>query len=126
VIGSAVYFGAWRKDATAFVAEHKDVLSQSPLWLFSSGPVGGKDLPDPKEIAGFVHDLSPRGHRVFAGRLDRASLSIGERLAVRGVKAAYGDFRDWAAIDSWAKSIAAGLVPEAATTTRAVGRATEG
>ncbi len=54
----------------------------------------------------FEHDLDLRGHRVFAGRLDRAALSIGERLIIKGVKAPYGDFRDWPAIDAWADGVA--------------------
>ncbi|MDQ2896892.1 MAG: flavodoxin domain-containing protein [Actinomycetota bacterium] len=105
VIGSAVYFGTWRKEASEFVRAHKDVLATRPLWLFSSGPVGRKDLSAPKEIAEFETAPGFRGHEVFAGCLDRGALSIGERLVIKGVKAPYGDFRDWPAIDAWADRV---------------------
>lgn len=48
-----------------------------------------------------------RDHRIFAGRLDASTLSLGERVAVRAVRAPEGDFRDWAAIRGWAREIAA-------------------
>jgi len=37
VIGSAVYFGAWLKDAVKFVEQNQATLSTRPVWLFSSG-----------------------------------------------------------------------------------------
>src|SRR5262249_41183302 len=51
VIGSAVYFGSWMKDATDFVRRHRDVLAVCPVWLFSRGPTGDAAVPEPKEIA---------------------------------------------------------------------------
>jgi menaquinone-dependent protoporphyrinogen oxidase len=109
VIGSAVYFGAWRKEASEFLCRNKGAFATRPVWLFSSGPVGGKELPVPKEIADFEDAPGFRGHQIFAGRLERAALSVGERLIIKGVKAPYGDFRDWVAIDAWADRIGAEL-----------------
>src|SRR5688500_11899198 len=40
VLGSAVYFGSWLKEATAFVRRHQAILADRPVWLFSSGPLG--------------------------------------------------------------------------------------
>jgi menaquinone-dependent protoporphyrinogen oxidase len=53
-------------------------------------------------------------HRVFVGKLDKHSLGVGERLIVRAVGAPEGDFRDWAAIRSWARDIAGVLRTESA------------
>jgi menaquinone-dependent protoporphyrinogen oxidase len=43
--------------------------------------------------------------RVFAGKLDHASLSRVERLMVRALRAPEGDFRDWDAIRAWARGV---------------------
>ncbi|MEZ4570792.1 MAG: flavodoxin domain-containing protein [Thermomicrobiales bacterium] len=59
VIGSAVYFDSWRKEATEFVTQRRS-LATRPVWLFSSGPSSaniidkdGNDLraqAEPKQI----------------------------------------------------------------------------
>lgn len=45
-------------------------------------------------------------HRLFAGALRKERMSLVERALVKGVKAPYGDFRDWSEIDLWSESIA--------------------
>lgn len=109
VVGSAVYFSSWMKEAKAFVRTHQSALEERPVWLFSSGPVGDAVLPDPKELTTLSAAIHPRDHRVFTGAIDPTKLSFRERLAVKAVKAPTGDFRDWAEIDAWADSIAAEL-----------------
>lgn len=120
VVGSATYMGHWMKEAAAFVRENRKFLTQRPVWLFSSGPLGteltdahGADLrtaAEPKEIAELREAIAPRDHRVFFGALDPALLDFRER-ALRRLPAARaimpeGDFRDWAQIEEWAKGIA--------------------
>ncbi|HKY51032.1 MAG TPA: flavodoxin domain-containing protein [Candidatus Limnocylindria bacterium] len=109
VIGSAVYYGAWMKEATAFVALNAGWLIRRPVWLFSSGPVGTAAPADPKDIVALGETINPRGHRVFYGALDRRNLSVGERIVVGAVKAPDGDFRDWKAIEAWSHEIAGEL-----------------
>jgi len=121
VVGSAVYMGHWQKEATEFVRRNRAVLAGHPVWLFSSGPLGteptdaqSRDLTvtaEPKELAELTEAIHPRGHRVFFGALDPGRLGLGER-AIRKLPAARaimpeGDFRDWAQIEAWARSIAA-------------------
>ncbi len=125
VIGSAVYFGRWRKEATEFVRRNHDVLADRPVWLFSSGPLGsalkdtqGRDLREvaaPKESAEFGETIRPRDHRVFFGVLDRSKLGLGHRLlaslpASRATWAIDGDFRDWQDIASWVETIAQEII----------------
>ena len=111
VIGSAVYVGRWTKDARTFLEVNRESLRKIPLWLFSSGPLGdaSKQPDDLADVRTFAEDVHARDHRVFAGKLDRADLSIAERAAVRMVHAPYGDARDWGEIRSWAQTIAAEL-----------------
>jgi menaquinone-dependent protoporphyrinogen oxidase len=125
VLGSAVYFGSWRKEATAFVRRHRAVLATRPVWRFSSGPLGtaatdaeGRDLREaavPKESAGFAEAIQPRDHRVFFGALDHTRFGFAERLVwalPAGRKLLIeGDFRDWADVESWARGIAQALAP---------------
>jgi menaquinone-dependent protoporphyrinogen oxidase len=112
VIGSAVYVGRWLPEATEFVQRHAIELAARPVWLFSSGPIGSPDPKpqgDPTGIAELAGMAKARGHRIFAGQLDRNRLGIGERLMVGAVHAPDGDFRDPEAIRSWAREIAATL-----------------
>src|SRR5439155_26672025 len=61
VLGSAVYYGSWMKQAVNFARRNQTILSSRPVWLFSSGPLGtattdasGQDVREaavPKEIA---------------------------------------------------------------------------
>jgi menaquinone-dependent protoporphyrinogen oxidase len=123
VVGSAVYLGRWRKDASALVRRLGRATTGKPSWLFSSGPIGtkskddqGRDLladAEPKELPELLGALDARGHRVFFGVLDPKKLNLAER-ALRRIPAARevlpeGDFRDWDDIDSWARGIAGEL-----------------
>jgi menaquinone-dependent protoporphyrinogen oxidase len=112
VIGSAIYYGSWLKEATEWVRRNQAVLAQHPVWLFSSGPLGTevKDAePQPKEIAEFRETIGPRDQRIFFGALEHSRLSFAERVMVKAVRAPEGDFRDWQAIEAWAASIAQDL-----------------
>jgi menaquinone-dependent protoporphyrinogen oxidase len=112
VLGSAIYYGSWLKEAREFVHRHEAALVARPVWLFSSGPLGVevKDAePQPKELAEFQESVKPRDPRIFFGALDYSQLSFMERMVVKGVRASEGDFRDWAAIEEWAQSIAHAL-----------------
>ena len=112
VIGSAVYYGSWLKEATEWVRRNQATLAARPVWLFSSGPLGTevKDAePQPKEIAEFRETIGPRDQRIFFGALEHSRLSFAERMMVKAVRAPEGDFRDWQAIEAWAASIARDL-----------------
>ena len=116
VVGSAVFAGHWMAEATQFVRRHRAVLADRPVWLFSSGPIGtmaAKHEPvAPKEIPALVQAISAREHRVFFGAWDRANADRGKLRFVERMVARWlpeGDFRDWAAIEGWAASIAGAL-----------------
>jgi len=116
VIGSAVYTYHWLKEATTFATRHRTVLTNRPVWLFSSGPLGtsptdaqGRDILEaavPEEYTQLQTLLQPRGTRVFFGAWDANTPAIGLRerwLSLRAkAKAAIpsGDFRDWPTIDA--------------------------
>lgn len=123
VIGGAAYRGGWMKEATDFVLSHVDLLADSPVWLFSCGPLGtdptaveGPDLrarSEPREFPELTEAVLPEGRQVFFGALDPARLRLSDRL-IRWVPAGRrllpaGDFRDWPAVERWAHEIAGRL-----------------
>lgn len=111
VIGSAVYNGHWLKPAKELIGRLGDDLSARPVWLFSSGPLGDPAKPgdDPVDVVDLIERTGARGHRVFAGMLQRDRLGFAERAIVRALNAPEGDFRDWKAIEAWTLEIAGEL-----------------
>lgn len=94
VLGSAVYVGQWLAPAREFVDEHASELAERRTWLFSSGPVGDPPKPGEEEavrIDEIIAKTKPAGHRLFAGKVDRAVLGFGERAVVTAVRAKEGD-----------------------------------
>lgn len=120
VVGSAVYAGHWMKPAIELTERFAERFPGKPVWLFSSGPLGEPPKPteDPVDVAGVMEVTGARGHRVFAGKLDKAMLSFPERAIVGALRAPYGDFRDWDEIRNWAGEIADSLVEAGAAAPR--------
>jgi menaquinone-dependent protoporphyrinogen oxidase len=113
VLGSAVYFGNWMKEARTFLDTHADELAARPTWLFASGSVTGDppvaDDPNalrPSLAETLVSVTHAREHKLFAGKLDTSRLSLPERLPVRMARGREGDWRDWEDVDEWARAIA--------------------
>jgi menaquinone-dependent protoporphyrinogen oxidase len=111
VLGSGVYAGRWLAPARALVDRSASELSAREVWLFSSGPVGDPPKPEAEapEAASHVARTGAQDHRVFAGRLSKADLSLPEKLLVGALRAPEGDFRPWDDIRAWATEIAATL-----------------
>jgi menaquinone-dependent protoporphyrinogen oxidase len=112
VLGSAVYAGHWLEPARRLAVDQARALAARPVWLFSSGPVGVPLKPDgdPVDVAAIVQVTRARGHQVFAGRLSRHALGFAEKAVVVAVRAPEGDYRNWAAVETWATEIAEALV----------------
>ena len=108
ILASAVYAGRWLEPAAHYAAEHAAALRARPVWLLSSGPIGEPPFPpdEPYDVEPLRSLLGARAHRVFAGRLDKHLLGVGERAMVTAMRAPLGDFRDWEALRAWAEEIA--------------------
>lgn len=115
ILGSAIYMGHPMPVAQHFVDTHESTLAAMPVWLFASGALG-TEHPVPArpsvELDRMAERIGARGCRSFAGRLDAADLSMGERIVTRAVHAPEGDFRDWDEIRAWARGIAEELAGE--------------
>ena len=109
VIGSAVYLGAWMKEAVAFLDGHREALGRVPVWLFSSGPTAadeGLDVAVSAKHRQRLDALGARDHHLFRGALDPKTLNFLERGAVKSAKQPLGDFREWTDVERWADTIA--------------------
>jgi menaquinone-dependent protoporphyrinogen oxidase len=138
VVGSGVYMGSWLKEPLEFIRRHEATLAARPLWLFSSGPLPGSSkstaASDPvtdalgplegpgsggrKKVEALSAATHPLDHHVFLGAFDPDDppRTMSERL-VRLMPAARnilpnGDFREWDAIEAWAREIAGTLTRE--------------
>ena len=110
ILGSALYSAHWQHDANRFVKRHLAELQRRPVWLFSSGPLDHSaefdDIPLTEHVAPDVAPIGDRGHRTFGGRLLEGTPGVDASvLATHRV----GDFRNWAHIEAWARTIAAAL-----------------
>jgi menaquinone-dependent protoporphyrinogen oxidase len=126
VIGGAAYMGKWLDEVTEYISRHHVALSERPTWVFSSGPVGtetvdkkGRDVLEPPEyLRDAAADVLAEGMQVFFGRWDPTDepVTFAERLfqklPIPNSILPVGDFRDWEAIDAWARSIARELAEE--------------
>ena len=116
ILGSAVYSGHWLEPAKELISRSAAALASRPLWLFSSGPVGDPSRKlvqsmgqDPADLPGLLATTHPRGHQMFAGKLDRKNLGFAQRVSLLLFRGLEGDFRDWPAIRDWAADIAGQL-----------------
>ena len=116
VLGSAVYYGRWQKEAVNFLKTYEGDLSEVPVWFFSSGPLGEGDPVElldgwqfPPLQQAIADRIQPRGIAVFHGVLIQDKLNFFEKSVLNKLESPVGDFRDWDAITSWAGEIVRNL-----------------
>ncbi len=135
IVGSGIYVGSWLKEAIEYLERNLMVLTTRPTWLFSSGPLpgstkeaGGKDTYElalgpehgpgsagRQRIETLGDVIGVKDHRVFLGAYDPqdSPRTLAERVirilpGARGILPE-GDFREWDAIEAWAREIATEL-----------------
>jgi menaquinone-dependent protoporphyrinogen oxidase len=113
VLGSAVYYGRWRKPAVKFLKKNQKWLAERPVWLFSSGPVGEGDPVEllqgwtfPPLQQKIADRINPRDIIVFHGAVIQEKLNSFENSILEKLESPTGDFRNWDAITAWAQAIA--------------------
>lgn len=117
ILGSAVYFGGWRKDAVKFLKTREVELMDKKVWFFSSGPAGEGDPVElldgwtlPPNLEEIADRIQPRGRAVFHGVMDETKLNFLERWMLKKMDAPLGDFRDWDMVNDWVEEIVQQLV----------------
>ncbi|MFF3201056.1 flavodoxin domain-containing protein [Streptomyces sp. NPDC002962] len=111
VVGGGLYAGRWHKDARRFVRRNRVLLAERPVWFFSSGPLDAsaseRDIPPVRGVQRAVNRLGVRDHVTFGGRLEEGAKGRVAGMILRSGKG--GDFRDFGAIEAWAKGVADAL-----------------
>jgi menaquinone-dependent protoporphyrinogen oxidase len=87
LLGSAIRFGAWLPEMARFIEAHRAELTRIPVAIFTLHVQAlGDDAASREARARYtqpVHALlSPRDEAFFAGKVDPATLSLFDRLAV--------------------------------------------
>ena len=120
VLGSAVHDGEWLAEASAFLARHAAELACRPVWLFSVSSVGStssffgprvtrlirRTRQDHRALAEARHLARFRGHRDFAGAIERSQWGRAGDFFLKVCGGLPGDHRDWQDVDEWARGIA--------------------
>jgi menaquinone-dependent protoporphyrinogen oxidase len=125
VLGSAIHNQSWLPAASGFVHRHQAGLLSRPVWLFSVGMSDG--LPrlvrhaaragQDRRLADALRDLvRPRGHALFSGVCRADQLPRWAGFLFRCAGGRFGDYRDWAQIDGWARGITRSLGAASPTT----------
>jgi menaquinone-dependent protoporphyrinogen oxidase len=112
VLGVAMYIGMWRKEAVNFLKANEKLLAERKVWIFATGPSGKGDPKEllkgvivPNRVKQVIDRIKPQDVAAFHGSLDVKKMNPFEKWIIKNVKAEMGDFRDWDAINKWAKGI---------------------
>ncbi len=117
VIGSAIRVGKVKPEVMDFVKDHASEIKKIPAAYFVVCMTMKDDTPENRRTVNAYLDplrevLGPFDAGLFAGKMDYARLGFFARMAVQYfVKVPQGDFRNWEAIGSWARSVYPKLVP---------------
>jgi len=119
VLGSAIQRASWLPDAMKFAGRNREVLSRVPVAYFLTCMTLHQETAETRKTArsfmepvlGAVPEVRPVDSGLFAGVLDYSRLGALMRMLVKSRMEAKGipegDFRNWKAITSWAKGLAA-------------------
>ena len=70
----------------------------------------GQARRQPVDVSEILQATNAHDHRVFTGKLARKHLSFPDRAMASAIRAAEGDFRNWADIRAWAAGITDALL----------------
>jgi menaquinone-dependent protoporphyrinogen oxidase len=116
VIGSALYGGNWLPQARDFIEKFQDALAKKEVWVFSSGPATHDDpvhvlggWHSPESLKDSLNIIRPQSIILFSGKMDVTKLSAEDYLVSSSLRGTSGDYRNWSAIEGWAKEISFAL-----------------
>lgn len=115
LVGSGIRAGNWHAPVKDWVAKNAGTLKDKPVAFFTACLTMAQDPSKSDEVRAYTDLLiaetgvKPVDIGLFAGWNEPKHFSFGERTIMKIMKAPQGDFRDWAAIDSWSEKVAGQL-----------------
>lgn len=123
IVGSAIYNGQWLPDAVYWLRSNEAMLSHMPVAYFAVCMLVQRPTVRHRQVAHTYVDavqraapaIHPLDIAVFAGKLRYRNLPLLERIVFAfKARLPWGDFRDWRAIETWARGVRPALLPAAA------------
>jgi menaquinone-dependent protoporphyrinogen oxidase len=118
VVGSGVRAGNWHQSVKDWVTRNAAVLKDQRVALYTVCLTLASDPGKTDEVRAYTGQLVtdsgvvPVDIGLFAGWNEPKQFSFIERTIMKMMKAPEGDFRDWEAIDAWAKTVAPVLLAD--------------
>lgn len=114
VLGSPLYMGKWLIDARDLVSRHRASLSERPVAVFTVGYSLRDQVQEHLRSGENALDavrqfLIPVDAAFFPGKVDPDKMSASDRSITLLGGVAPGDFRDFARVREWARSLAGKL-----------------
>jgi menaquinone-dependent protoporphyrinogen oxidase len=118
VVGSAIRMGRWLPEAVDFVKKHSDRLGRVPTAYFVVCNTMKDDTPENRgKVLAYLDPVRKEAPRMqqantglFPGAVDFSKLSFMYRSVLKAKGVQEGDFRDWAAVRTWAVNVAPALL----------------
>jgi menaquinone-dependent protoporphyrinogen oxidase len=112
IVGSAIRMGRWLPAATKFVQQNQAVLRNKPTAIFTLHMLATDDSAASRQqrdayTATERGLIQPELEAFFTGKIDRAQLSLIEKMMFKATGSPGGDRRNWQAIRTWADEVAA-------------------
>ena len=108
VVCGALYMGRWHRAARHYVRRHQHELTQTAVWLVSSGPLDASaEERDIRPVAGvrkLMKQVGAKGHATFGGRLEADATGF---PASAMAKKSAGDWRDADHVRAWTAAVVA-------------------
>ncbi len=110
VLDSAIRFGKLLPEAMEFLYRHQAALKRRDFNAFIvCMTITWPDEESQRAVRAYLDPvrayLEPAHEGLFAGVVDLKKLNWRERLLLRFLRIPRGDFRDWDAIEAWAREI---------------------
>jgi menaquinone-dependent protoporphyrinogen oxidase len=115
-IGSGVRAGNWHQAVKDYVTKNASALKGRKVAFYTVCLTLATDPSKTGEVGAYTDALvaetgvEPVDTGLFAGWNEPTRFSFIERTIMKLMKAPEGDFRDWAAVDAWAKTTAPELL----------------
>lgn len=112
VVGSGVRMGQWHESARTWVTTNAGALKALPVAFYTCNLTLAQEPEKTAEVRAYTDALieatgiKPIDIGLFAGWNEPKKFSLVERVIMKAMKAPQGDFRDFAAIDSWTGNVA--------------------